>query len=107
MKLQADRQAGRQAGRRAVGGGLYVKGGSSSLLLRKMAGSGSASQGGKTLPCSLEERSSMVFSLVGSWRVWRGPLGFGAALEEEATGGEGAAEGAAGFLRVSARAISS
>lgn len=86
------------------GGGLYVKGGSSSLLLRKTAGSGSASQGKKTLPCSLEERSRMVFSLVGSWRVWRGPLGLGGGLEEAGAGG---GAGAVGVLRVSARAMSS
>lgn len=81
---------------------LYVKGGSSSLWLRKMAGSGSASQGGNTFPCSLEERSKMVFSPVGSWRAWRGPLGFGGGLDEAAADGPGE-----GFLRVSASAMRS
>lgn len=76
----------------------HVKSGSSSFLLRKTAGSGSASQGGKTLPCSLEDRHKMVFSAVGSSRLWRGPLGFGAL--------GGAAVGPA-VLRVSACAMRS
>lgn len=95
----------------------HVKGGSSSLLLRKAAGSGSWSHGGNTFPWSLEDRSRIVFSPVGSVRVCRGPLGLGV-LDDDADAG-----GAAGvfvvavvgavagvglwFLRVSAKAMSS
>lgn len=84
----------------------YVKGGSSSLLLLKTAGSGSASHGGNTLPCSFEDRRRMVFSLVGSWRDWRGPLGFGGVTLGVAVLGGARVAGAAG-LRRSASATSS
>lgn len=47
----------------------YMKGGSSSRLLRKTAGSGSASHGGNMLPWSFEDRSKMFFSAVGTTRV--------------------------------------
>lgn len=52
----------------------------------------------------------MVFSLVGNWRVWRGPLGFGdddGLVDEAAAAAATAWVGFVGFLRVSARAMSS
>lgn len=89
----------------------YVKGGSSSRLLRKTAGSGSASQGGKTLPWSFEERSRMVFSPVGSSRVWRGCLSlstFGTGDEAGVACADAGGNGRrAGVLSVSASAMSS
>lgn len=85
----------------------HVKGGSSSLLLRKTAGSGSVSQGGKTLPWSLEDRSKMVFSPVGSSLVCRGPLVLGALGDEDDDEAAMGPAGGRGGLRASANAMRS
>lgn len=87
----------------------HVKGGSSSLLLRNSAGSGSVSHGLKTLPCNFDDLSKIIFSLVGSSRVCRGPLGLGD-LDDDDTDDVGAGGGTdAGpvVLSVSANAMRS
>lgn len=84
-------------------------------MFRKTAGSGSCSQGGKILPCNLEDRSKIAFSPVGRSLVCFGPLTFGAFDDDAGTvvGVEvaGVADRignpAAGVLMVSANAISS